>query len=49
MVSCTREDSPEVTNSQPVIDRVIVPEEVKAGETVKLEIIVHDADGDELT
>ena len=40
---------PEITNSQPVIDRVIVPEEVNAGETVKLEIVAHDVDGDPLT
>ena len=39
----------EITNSQPVIDRVIVPEEVNAGETVKLEIVAHDVDGDPLT
>ena len=43
------DDDTEMTNSQPIIDRVIVPEEVKAGEKVKLEIIAHDADGDKLT
>ena len=43
------DDDDTETNSQPVIDRVVVPDEVKAGETVQLEIIAHDADGDELT
>ncbi len=43
------DDDTEMTNSQPIIDRVIVPEEVKAGETVKLEVVAHDADGDKLT
>ena len=39
----------EITNSRPTIDRVIVPQEVKAGEKVKLEIVANDADGDKLT
>ena len=39
----------ERTNSQPTIDRVIVPEQIKAGEEVKLEVVAHDADGDKLT
>ena len=39
----------EITNSQPTIGRVIVPEEVKAGQKVILEIIAHDADDDKLT
>ena len=43
------DDDTEMTNSRPIIDRVIVPESVKAGETVKLEVIAHDADGDKLT
>ena len=43
------DDDDTETNSQPVIDRVVVPDEVKAGETVQLEIIAHDADGDALT
>ena len=48
MAGCDREETTETTNSQPVIDQVIVPGEVKTGETVKLEIITHDADGDAL-
>ena len=43
------DDDTEMTNSQPIIDRVIVPEEVKAGQKVKLEVVAHDADGDGLT
>ena len=39
----------ETTNSQPIIDRVIVPEQVEAGQKVKLEVVAHDADGDKLT
>jgi formylglycine-generating enzyme required for sulfatase activity len=42
-------DDTEMTNSQPTIDRVIVPEQIKAGEEVKLEVVAHDADGDKLT
>ena len=43
------EDDTEMTNSQPIIDRLIVPEQLKAGEKVKLEVLAHDADGDRLT
>ena len=43
------DDDTEMTNSQPTIDRVIVPQEVKAGQKVKLEVVAHDADGDKLT
>ena len=39
----------EITNSQPTIDRVIVPQEVKVGQKVKLEVVANDADGDGLT
>ena len=49
LVAGCGDDDAEMTNSQPVIDRVIVPEEIKAGETVKLEVVAHDADGDKLT
>ena len=38
-----------ITNSQPVIDRVIIPEEVNAGDKVKLEVVAHDVDGDTLS
>ena len=49
VVGCDRDEVTEITNSQPIIDSVIVPEEIKAGDKVKLEVVAHDADGDELT
>ena len=49
VAGCGGDDDTEITNSQPIIDRVIVPEEVKAGEKIKLEVVAHDADGDRLT
>ena len=49
VAGCGDDDDTEITNSQPIIDRVIVPEEVKAGQKVKLEVVAHDADGDGLT
>ena len=42
-------DDTEMTNSQPIIDRLIVPEQIEAGDKVKLEVVAHDADGDKLT
>ena len=39
----------EPTNSQPVINRFLVPEQVDPGATVELQVIAHDADGDALT
>ena len=42
-------DDTEMTNSQPIIERFIVPEQIQAGEKVKLEVVAHDADGDKLT
>ena len=48
-VAACGEDDTEMTNSQPIIDRLIVPEQVKAGEKVKLDVVAHDADGDRLT
>ena len=42
-------DDTDTTNSQPIIDRLIVPEQVKAGQKVKLDIVAHDADDDKLT
>ena len=49
VAGCGGDDDTEITNSQPIIDRVIVPQEVKAGQKVKLEVVAHDADGDKLT
>ena len=36
-------------NSPPVIDRLIVPEEVNPGASIELQVIAHDGDGDVLT
>ncbi len=50
VAGCGGEDEPpKITNSQPVIDRLIVPAEVQAGAQVKLKAFAHDADGDALT
>ena len=49
VAGCGDDNDTEITNSRPIIDRVIVPESVKAGETVQLEVVAHDADGDKLT
>ena len=48
VAGCDRDEVTEITNSSPVIDRVVVPAEVEAGAMVKLEVIAYDADGDEL-
>ena len=48
-VGCGDDEETETINSQPIIDRLIVPEQIKAGEKVKLEVVAHDADGDKLT
>ena len=49
VAGCGDDEDTETTNSQPIIERLIVPEEVKAGEKIKLEVVAHDADGDKLT
>lgn len=36
-------------NSPPVIDHLIVPEQVNPGERVELQVVAHDADGDVLS
>ncbi len=39
----------EPANSPPVIDHFLIPDEVDPGDTVELQIIARDADGDPLT
>lgn len=39
----------EPTNTAPVIDRFIVPEQVDPGATIELQVLAHDSDGDALT
>ena len=44
------EDGPSVgDNSPPVIDHLIIPEEVNPGESIELQVVAHDGDGDVLT
>lgn len=44
------DESPNVgDNSPPVVDHLIVPEEVGPGESVELQVVAHDGDGDVLT
>ena len=44
------DESPNVDdNSPPVIDHLIVPDEVKPGDSVELQVVAHDEDGDALT
>ena len=49
VAGCGDDEDIETTNSQPIIDRLMVPEKIKAGEKVKLEVVAHDPDGDKLT
>ncbi len=49
VAGCGSDDDTEMTNSQPIIDRIIVPEVVEAGQKVKLEVVANDADGDKLS
>lgn len=49
LVAGCGDDEETTTNSQPIIERLIVPEQIQAGEKVKLEVVAHDADGDKLT
>lgn len=39
----------ELRNSPPVVDRLIIPEEVSPSAIVELEVAAHDGDGDTLT
>ena len=44
------DESPNVgDNSPPVVDHLIVPDEVKPGDSVELQVVAHDGDGDALT
>ena len=38
----------EIRNSPPVVDRLIIPEEIGPGDSVELQVIAHDVDGDTL-
>ena len=49
VAGCGDDEDTETTNSLPTIDSLIVPEQITAGEKVKLEVVAHDPDGDKLT
>ena len=49
IIGCGDESPDGRDNSPPVIDHLIVPEEVKPGDTVELQVVAHDGDGDVLT
>ena len=38
----------EIRNSLPVVDHLIIPEEVGPGDSVELQVVAHDGDGDAL-
>ena len=49
IIGCA-DDSPNVgENSPPVVDHLIVPAEVNPGDSVELQVVAHDEDGDVLT
>ncbi|MCE2395465.1 PKD domain-containing protein [Candidatus Poribacteria bacterium] len=43
------DESPGGDNNPPVVDHLIVPEEVNPGDSVELQVVAHDGDGDVLT
>ena len=49
IIGCGEDGSNEGHNSPPVIDHLIVPEQVDPGESVELQVVAHDADGDVLS
>ncbi len=49
MIGCGGDDPTGEDNSPPVIDQLIIPEEVRPGDSVELQVIAHDEDGDALT
>ena len=38
----------EIRNSPPAVDHLIIPEEVGPGDSVELQVVAHDGDGDAL-
>ena len=39
----------QIRNSPPVVDHLIIPDAVSPGDSVELQVVAHDADGDTLT
>lgn len=48
-VGCAEEDPSDSDNNPPVVDHLIVPAEVNPGDSVELQVVAHDEDGDTLT
>ena len=48
-LGCGDEDPMGSDNNPPVVDHLIVPEEVNPGASVELQVVAHDEDGDALT
>ena len=49
IISCGDENLNGGDNSPPVVDHLIVPDEVNPGDTVEVQVVAHDGDGDVLT
>ena len=49
LIGCGDEDPRDSDNNPPVVDHLIVPEEVNPGDSVELQVVAHDEDGDVLT
>ena len=49
LIGCGDEDPSDSDNNPPVVDHLIVPEEVNPGDSVELQVVAHDEDGDVLT
>jgi len=51
LTGCAYDDDDEdkIVNNAPIINELIVPDEVNAGESVEFKVIAHDEDGDALT
>ncbi len=49
ITGCGDESPNDSDNSPPVVDHLIVPEEVNPGDSVELQVVAHDGDGDALT
>ncbi len=49
LIGCGDENPSGSDNSPPVVDHLIVPGEVNPGDSVELQVVAHDGDGDVLT
>ena len=49
LIGCGDENPASSDNNPPVVDHLIVPEEVSPGDSVELQVVAHDEDGDTLT